>query len=124
MGFELVSMVIIISLLAARGNCLRCYVCTSLDKGCDDPFDSSVIDSAECTENDAACFKYTITGSGDTLVERGCDNYGNTSCEVSLDDEYDHCMYSCKTDKCNGAIFITSSLGLLVVSALTYFIIF
>ncbi|XP_071959637.1 uncharacterized protein [Antedon mediterranea] len=130
MRFQLLSLVVIVS-LAARGNCIRCYSCGSLEKGCDDPFDSSVVGSVECTTYNTssyygteyeACYKAKLTIAGITSVIRGCGDVdvGN-QCETYSGVEY--CYYTCRTDECNGATFITSSVVLLMTSALTYLII-
>ncbi|XP_071959640.1 uncharacterized protein [Antedon mediterranea] len=120
MIMKLLSVIVIVSCLAAKGNCIDCYTCVTTDSGCNDPFDSATITSTTCSSSITSCAKTKVSANGVNSVTRICGSVGNTCAEFL---GIETCYSTCSTDDCNGAGFVTSSVVVLVTSALMYLIV-
>jgi hypothetical protein len=100
---------------------IKCYSCTSLDSGCDDPFSSTGISTMNCSFN--ACSKTKGTVKGAQVVGRTCGTGvpAAAGCHDKTVEGVTGIYCECTTDLCNMAapvVTVTSLVGLTAVAAL------
>jgi len=100
----------------------KCYECNPLfTSACNDPFDSTSIDTC----NSPACYKatytYTLNKTRTTISFRGCtDNNQKDGCDSYTDDTYGTgTMCFCHGGLCNSALNLAASFSFMLLAVIS-----